>query len=141
MHMGVEFDDHGLIARYEQSGPAITAAVRQAAAVTSAMALADMVGKNGLSKFPAHQPGTPTPSAKGQPPAAITGKLRQSAVEFPIEDIGFGKVRGGVGTTEFYGRWVAKRHPWAKGTRRRILRSKKALAAYQTAIRNALKRG
>jgi hypothetical protein len=52
----------------------------------------------------AHPRGTPTPSAPGEPPAAITGTLRRSMRSTTARRVGFGSYSAQVGPTVVYAR-------------------------------------
>ena len=43
----------------------------------------EVVGRQGLSKYPRHPEGTPTPSPAGDPPAQVTGRLFRSVKAGP----------------------------------------------------------
>lgn len=51
-----------------------------------------------------HEPGTPTPSAPGEPPSLVTGNLRRSIKVTGPEEIGPARWRSEVGPTAIYGR-------------------------------------
>lgn len=51
-----------------------------------------------------HRPGEPTLSMPGEPPALVSGDLRRSVKQSPIESIGPTRFSGDVGPTIEYGR-------------------------------------
>lgn len=58
----------------------------------------------------AHQPNTPTPAIKGNPPAVITGNLKRS-IKYNTARVGFGSYIAQVGPTMIYGRRVELPEP------------------------------
>lgn len=93
-----------------------TAAMRalnaKAAKVDAATALAlkraglvvERATKEKLSEQGRHRPGTPTPSAPGQPPSIITGALRASVRTDDPKRLGFGAYELLMGPTMVYAR-------------------------------------
>lgn len=51
-----------------------------------------------------HRPGEPTMSMPGEPPELVTGALRRSVKQSPIESLGPTRFQGDVGPTIEYGR-------------------------------------
>jgi hypothetical protein len=79
----------------------MSAAVRQVTA--DALHLVERKTKQKLTTS-SHSPGTPTPSAPGEPPSLVTGNLRRSIKVTGPESAGPGAWRGEVGPTAIYGR-------------------------------------
>ena len=148
MHMEVESPDlDALIAKFMQAGPALDTAVRSATSLVSAMAKAELVGPEGLSKFPAHSPRTKTTASPGGPPAQVTGRLLGSATELPISQTGPAQFVGGVGVSTFYAAIVEKgsgprpAYPFMRRVRNQLLHSNRIRQVYRIAILNALHQG
>lgn len=79
---------------------AVAFAITKAAEVTRR----EMVGPEGLKKYPRHKKGTPTPSPPGEPPAQITTKLRTTTRVGDRVRKGFAQYEQVAGPTMVYAR-------------------------------------
>src|SRR5689334_23888818 len=95
---------HG-VEQFMAAAEAKVAEMRAATRVATATAL-HLIEKRAKEKLSekSHQPGTPTPSGRGEPPALITGNLRRSIKVTGPDPEGVDGWRGKVGPTAIYGR-------------------------------------
>lgn len=89
MHITAKVDDKGVGRRFEVMPIVLDAAVRKAVAKLSGLAVKEMTGREGLSKYPRHAAGTKTPSPAGEPPAQISTMLRRTVTMMPTRRVGF----------------------------------------------------
>ncbi|WP_329330720.1 hypothetical protein OIU81_02795 [Streptomyces sp. NBC_01454] len=62
-----------------------------------------------------HRPGTPTPSAPGEPPSLVTGTLRRSIKVTGPHPLGMGRWEAQIGPTAVYGRVQELGGPTGRG--------------------------
>lgn len=142
MQVEVTMDDHGAIRRLEaMAGPKLDAAVKSATSLVSALAVAELAGPDGLTKFPAHAPHTPTPASPGGPPAQVTGALVASIFSAPVTQISESTFHGAVGVSQFYGRFLEPKFPFLERVKNKVLRSKQWRQIYLREILRVLREG
>jgi hypothetical protein len=90
MNITVEFsDDDGFIRRLQTLPDRLDNAVKLGIQAASGEAKREIVGREGLTKYPRHRKGTPTSSPAGDPPAQISTNLRQSVQSRAVQRHGF----------------------------------------------------
>jgi phage gpG-like protein len=92
---------HELMAAIEGLAGSLSTATRTATAQASHLLEREI--KHALSTS-SHPPGTPTPSAPGEPPSLITGTLRRSITVKGPTPLGLGRWEAQIGPTAVYGR-------------------------------------
>lgn len=89
MRVTAKVEDHGVGKRFEVMPIVLDTAVRKAVAKLSGLAVKEITGREGLSKYPRHAAGTKTPSPAGEPPAQMTTMLRRTVTIMPMRRVGF----------------------------------------------------
>ena len=147
MQVEANFDDGGLIARYNAMPSKVDEAVRKAVNAVSAEVRRELAGRRGLTKYPRHAAGTPTPSPPGEPPAQVTSRLARSVKEEPIKRIGFAHYERSVTPDmsyaihlEFGTRHMPAR-PFVGPAFNRVFNNPLTLQKFQQAIHDTLTRG
>ena len=90
MQTGMTYDDGGLGKHLQGLSARIDNRVKAGVQAVSREFMREVTGKEGLSKYPRHKRGTPTPSPAGEPPAQVSTMLRKSMQIRPAVRIGFG---------------------------------------------------
>ena len=105
MQLTATYNDGGWQQRVAAlAGIDIDRAVRKGVNTLAGVAKKEITGKDGLSKYPRHKRGTPTPSQPGEPPAQVSTALRKSVEETPIVRSGFAAYERSVMPTMVYAR-------------------------------------
>ena len=104
MEIKATFNDRGLVKKYGVLPQELDLAVRRATAAVMATARNELTGKQGLSMFPIHKKGTPTPSPSdgSAPPAQVTTNLRRTISKTSVTRVGFGRYQAQIYPTASY---------------------------------------
>lgn len=104
MQMSVDFNDNNLSQFLQGASERIDKRIKAGVQAVSREMVREVTGREGLSKYPRHKKGTPTPSPVGEPPAQVTTNLRRSVKIQPARRIGFGNYEQTVQNTAIYAR-------------------------------------
>lgn len=104
MQTGATFDDNGLGKHLQGMSARIDKRVKAGVQAISRDFVREVTGREGLSKYPRHSRGTPTPSPAGDVPAQVTTMLRKSNQIQPAVRIGFGVYQQTVQNNAVYAR-------------------------------------
>lgn len=89
MRVSAHISNQSVIQKFQRMPERLDLLVKKGVEDVSRQAVREIVGKEGLSKYPRHAPGTKTPSPVGEPPAQVSTMLRQTVTIMPIRRHGF----------------------------------------------------
>ena len=148
MQITTEFsDDTNIMAMLQKMPDEVDKAVKQAVQIVSGDAKREITGREGLGKW-RHRKGTPTPSPSmgpGNPPAQITGNLRNSVQSRPPVRHGLGdysqETMPGVvyARAQELGTNVLPRRSYIEPVRHRMRTNNRAGKIFMQELRKSLK--
>lgn len=105
MQLTASIDDGGWAKRFAQfTARDLDTAIRRSVTEVALRGKNEVVGRQGLSKYPRHKAGTPTSSPPGEPPAQVSTALRKSIKNEPAVRVGFGSYTASVAAAMEYAR-------------------------------------
>lgn len=146
MQVSMKFEDHGVIERFKVLPIQLDAAVRKGVQRVSGEAQREITGREGLSMFPRHAKGTPTPSPAGSPPAQVSTMLRKSVVMQPVKRVGFASYTQTTLPTMIYARVQElgssriPARPYVAPARKRLVSSGKAKRLFSEQVLKELRK-
>lgn len=156
MNVTAHITSQKVIDHYTHLPDKLDLAVKLAVEDVSKLAIREIVGKEGLTKYPRHAKGTPTPSPVGEPPAQVSTNLRKSVRSEPIKRVGFGHYSqvtlphmvyariqelGGEITTKNGKVFVIPARPYVAPARERIRKSGQATRIFTRRVLKEVKHG